>query len=98
MSDEISHAEASTYVPSSEPGPSSEHDHAAPVTREIKERAYEAIVISEDVSTEDFAEEMANRKAEEAGEELSSSRKQARRERNNAQEARWRSLRKIRNA
>ncbi len=53
-------------------------------TREIKERAYEAIVISEDVSTEDFAEEVANRKAEEAGEELSSSRKQARRERNNA--------------
>ena len=32
MSDEISHAEASTYVPSSEPGPSFEHDHAAPVT------------------------------------------------------------------
>jgi hypothetical protein len=50
-------------------------------TRSIKEAAYEAIVNSPDVSTEDYAEETKDRAAEKRGEELPAARKQARGER-----------------
>src|SRR6476660_6127084 len=81
MSDEISHAEAASYIPSSEPAPSSEHDHAAPVIKEIADKAWEAIQTSPDVDVDDFVQEQKDRAAEEKGEELSKHRREARRER-----------------
>jgi hypothetical protein len=49
--------------------------------REIKELAQKTIETSPDIDTADFAEEMADKKEEESGKELSKARKEARRER-----------------
>jgi hypothetical protein len=56
-------------------------EYAHQVTEQIKEAAVRAIETLPDISTEDFVEEARARELEDRGEELTSSQKQARRER-----------------
>jgi hypothetical protein len=81
MSDEISHAEAAAYVPSSEPSSEPAKDYSADVVKDIAEKAWDVIQRSADIDVDDYVEEQKDRAADEKGEELPQNRKRERRER-----------------
>jgi hypothetical protein len=80
MSDEISHAEAAAYVPSSEPSSEPAKDYSADVVKDIAEKAWDVIQRSADIDVDDYVEEQKDRAADEKGEELPQNRKRERRE------------------
>jgi hypothetical protein len=82
MTEEVSHTEAASFTGGNDLATSGGGtDYAAPISKEIADKAFEVIASSPDIDVDDYVQEQKDRAAEEAGEELPPNRKRERRER-----------------